>query len=846
MTLNTINCDSGDSGQDTAGTGAILLHAFVSRAAVLNGNPCHVHRVGSHHRAHNLRRYMRSAVFSIPEYDATSTDGGDGIGLNVGTVNATDADGDTLYFLLDGVGSSQFSISSTDDNVRSPATLLCSPSCLCARDPGQHPRTVHLCAHYLSSCRRTLRWSRWLVTMLHIPLSGKRTNTQVPLFAPQGAPARAVSSKAHHRHTVTHWLVRLRLHSLPSQGVLHNGVGFIRNAVQFDFERISTNPNFFFGVIVTDRDPEVDPEERLQAVQQIIVRITDINEHAPEFPARIVNAGGYTPAALDEDIREDTEVERTTAYDQDSGRNGQVVYSIVSGNGDGAFRIGRSNAVISVNATLNYELSQGGKHNYTLGIRATDRGSPSRSSDISVFIEIHDRNDNAPVFAETEYTATVSEAAVNGTIIVDVLATDVDSAANGNGVVVYDVLNSDRRSSNLFRALENGTIVLVGELNFESATEHRLYVAALDSPSESRDPQQRTLVSLVVTVVDANDNIPVWTNNNYDTTIQDGASEGDLVLEIHATDADESGSDNAAVRYGLQDANGGDITAFRVDAATGRVYVNIETIDYDLAERSYTIFATATDLGTPALAADPLRVTITVVDVNGQLRRVCVCGCVWGGGAGCAFIPIRRCRWYRRVPAHTSPFLSSFGFFSFAHSKDNPPIFSAATLSINPVSIPEDYGQGRQVATVQASDIDSGVNGQVSYRISAQDTTAPFSLVASGSGAVVQLARDGILDFESRVNWEVEIEAYDGGQPTPRTATFTIEIQVTDVNEFAPQFEQTPYSCTVDENADVRQLRHHLWAIFTWISVPPNTVVRHALPSAQACWVLIGACDMMF
>ena len=106
------------------------------------------------------------------------------------------------------------------------------------------------------------------------------------------------------------------------------------------------------------------------------------------------------------------------------------------------------------------------------------------------------------------------------------------------------------------------------------------------------------------------------------------------------------------------------------------------------------------------------------------------------------------------------------------------------------------------MAIVQASDIDSGANGQVSYRISAQDTTNPFSIVASGSSAVVQMARDGILDFESRVNWEVEIEAFDGGQPTPRTATFTIEIQVTDVNEFAPQFEQTPYSCSVDENVD--------------------------------------------
>ena len=77
--------------------------------------------------------------------------------------------------------------------------------------------------------------------------------------------------------------------ALTYQGVRHNGVGFIRNVEAFDLEGLSGNPNFFFSVIVTDRDPQVDPEERLSVERQIIVVITDINEHAPEFPARIVN-----------------------------------------------------------------------------------------------------------------------------------------------------------------------------------------------------------------------------------------------------------------------------------------------------------------------------------------------------------------------------------------------------------------------------------------------------------------------------------------------------------------------------------------------------------------------------
>ena len=86
---------------------------------------------------------MRSPVFNIPEHDATSTEGGDGVGLTVGTINATDRDGDTLYFLLDGVGSSQFRINSIGDNVRSAATLTCSVR------PWRYGRIIFAYAHII-------------------------------------------------------------------------------------------------------------------------------------------------------------------------------------------------------------------------------------------------------------------------------------------------------------------------------------------------------------------------------------------------------------------------------------------------------------------------------------------------------------------------------------------------------------------------------------------------------------------------------------------------------------------------------------------------------------------------
>lgn len=63
---------------------------------------------------------------------------------------------------------------------------------------------------------------------------------------------------------------------------------------------------------------------------------------------------------------------------------------------------------------------------YSLHIRARDHGTPVRSSETVIAVEVLDINDNAPHFIESTYQASVREHSVMETVVVKLSATDAD------------------------------------------------------------------------------------------------------------------------------------------------------------------------------------------------------------------------------------------------------------------------------------------------------------------------------------------------------------------------------------------------------------------------------------
>lgn len=66
-----------------------------------------------------------------------------------------------------------------------------------------------------------------------------------------------------------------------------------------------------------------------------------------------------------------------------------------------------------------------------LTVKVQDSGSNSLSSTATVFLNVIDVNDNAPIFDPSTYSDQVWENATVGTQILGVSATDIDSGDDG-------------------------------------------------------------------------------------------------------------------------------------------------------------------------------------------------------------------------------------------------------------------------------------------------------------------------------------------------------------------------------------------------------------------------------
>ncbi|XP_054372445.1 protocadherin gamma-B5-like [Molothrus ater] len=123
---------------------------------------------------------------------------------------------------------------------------------------------------------------------------------------------------------------------------------------------------------------------------------------------------------------------------------------------------------------------------------------------------------------------------------------------------------------------------------------------------------------------------------------------------------------------------------------------------------------------------------------------------------------------------------------------DNAPEITILSLS-SPV--PEDASTGTVVALLKVRDRDSGENGQVSCSLSGE---APLSIVAS-SGGSYKVVTSGALDREQASEQRVTVVARDRGRPALWSSRELV-LEVSDVNDNAPVFEEAAYSAYVAEN----------------------------------------------
>lgn len=166
-------------------------------------------------------------------------------------------------------------------------------------------------------------------------------------------------------------------------------------------------PNYTLSIVATDQG-----NPPLHASKTIYLKVTDVNDNAPEFEKEIYNANVMEVADPG------TSVIQVLAVDRDDGNNSVVTYSIIDTPNTHSewFQIDRNSGLITTRMHIDCETEPSPQ----LQIMAKDNGIPTMSSTATVRIQIHDVNDNEPIFDQSFYNATVSENDPKGKCILKV------------------------------------------------------------------------------------------------------------------------------------------------------------------------------------------------------------------------------------------------------------------------------------------------------------------------------------------------------------------------------------------------------------------------------------------
>ncbi|XP_034043514.1 LOW QUALITY PROTEIN: protocadherin Fat 1a [Thalassophryne amazonica] len=260
---------------------------------------------------------------------------------------------------------------------------------------------------------------------------------------------------------------------------------------------------------------------RLSSLCQVVISVLDISDNPPVFEHR------EYMATLREDVAVGTQVLRVQATSRDMEANGEISYSIVSGNEHGMFSVDPHTGDVFVIEPLDYEVS----HDYYITVEATDGGSPPLSDMATVNINLTDVNDNKPIFSQEIYTAVVSEDALLGKAVVTVIAEDADGPSYNH--VRYSIVDGNQGDPFTIDPVR-GELRVARQLDRERTSGYTLMVLATDSGA----PPRSSSATINIDVSDVNDNLPLFSQANYSLIIQENRPKGTSVLQLTVTDKD--------------------------------------------------------------------------------------------------------------------------------------------------------------------------------------------------------------------------------------------------------------------------------------------------------------------
>ncbi|XP_067676185.1 protocadherin Fat 4-like [Haliotis asinina] len=575
----------------------------------------------------------------------------------------------------------------------------------------------------------------------------------------------------------------------------------------------------------------------------ILISVQDVNDNSPTFQPNLT----FTLNSL---TKVGAHVGSVKATDRDKKGPNNVVLHVLTEGGDGKFEVDPYTGSIKLQMPL---LDEPRREEYILHISAFDFGNPSLSADTTVTI-------NVPLNFEPrvapKITFSVEENTSVGSNIGQVVATDKNVERGEDDHLRY-FIDEDTLAGDGFPFsidIDTGMISTKAALDKETADRFSFLVYVVDSLK----PVYTSSSSVHVEVRDQNDSPPEFTAPEYVMKVLEDDAGGTLqTLQISpsvgVTDIDTPLAD---IQFSLV-GNGSDL--FVIDPNTGHIDLKHSgTMDSE-RQPQYNLSILASD-GRFSSAA-PL--TVIVEDVNdntpvfiGELTlnvsSLTPVGSVIGQVSA--------------VDADVTQqnndvmyYVIKGGLDKFAVHPESvraadlgrPQKYNDTTITIyvpinyqpqvppvTEVQVQEDHPQGTVLHTIHVLDpnVESGDGDRLNFFISEQlSQDIPFE-IDRYTGA---LKTKSALDREMIDKYSFLVHVTDSKQPV-YTASTTVKVTITDVNDNAPMFAASSYNAKVIEDdttpgqAQVVYLR------------PPLKVTDEDSSSDQFVFRLLGGGSELF
>lgn len=504
---------------------------------------------------------------------------------------------------------------------------------------------------------------------------------------------------------------------------------------------------------------------------------------------------------------------KVQATDRDFGLNGLVTYHFSRhtlfeyGH---LFGIRSESGKIFLKKELDYETT----NVFLLSVVAADRGADSLQSHASVLVRVEDVNDNAPRITTRTLSldgqAEVAENAEIGAFVAYVSVVDLDSWDNGR---VYCFLDS---ASFAPRSVQSSEFRISSAAPFDRE-ERDAYLLTVTCADHGVPPRS-SVSELSVRILDINDNVPKFSRDLYEATLEENSGIGLNVVRVSATDRDLG--PNGAVNYWIIDTN---VTkGFEIDRETGQVR---NLVAFDREERDHVEFVVVgVDQGLPVRSSEVL-VRVMVSDVDDempeferdrytfQVRENHPGGSQIGqvvandkdlapfnqflyamdyqSGAFELFqvdaftgdVFVRDALDREATANHRFNILATSGNFTarthvtvhVMDMNDNPPAFVLPSGDEEMVVISAGVGVGHRVTRLKAIDADIGENSTLTYYVSGGSAQNLFA-VDPTTGIVTVKADLGSL-LVDQTGYLLRVSVKDGGDP-PLTDTAELRIVV--------------------------------------------------------------------